>query len=60
MLKYKLRYYLQSKMSRHSDFKSFTDNLFPLYLLKIPVSKNEAKQNQYEFPSASSIIKCLD
>ena len=29
LLKYKLRYDLQSKMSWHGDF-SFKDNLFPL------------------------------
>ena len=28
--------------------------------LKIPNYKNEAKQNPYEFLSASSIIKCLE
>ena len=28
--------------------------------MKIPDSENEAKQNQYEFPSESSIIKCLE
>ena len=28
--------------------------------LKIPDCKNAAKQNRYEFPSASSIIKCLE
>ena len=27
---------------------------------KIPHSENEAKQNRYEFPSAGSIIKCLE
>ena len=51
-------------MSWHSDFKSFTGNLFPLEhrgnKLKIHDSENEAKQNRYEFPSASSIIKCLE
>ena len=35
-------------MSWHSDFKSFTDNLFPLKLrgnkVEIPYSKNEANK----------------
>ena len=47
--KYKVRYDLQSKMCWHSDFKSFTKNLFPLKLSeekpKILDSKNEAKHN---------------
>ena len=64
MLKYKPRYDLQSKMSWHNDFKSLTYNLFPLQLrvnkLKIPDFENEAKQNRYESPSASSVISCLD
>ena len=30
LLKYKSRYNFQSKMSWHSDFKSFTGNLFVL------------------------------
>ena len=30
MFKYKQRYDLQNKMYWHSDFKSFTDKLFPL------------------------------
>ena len=64
LLKYKPRYDLQSKMSWHSDFKSFTDNLFPCKhrgnKFKISDPENEAKQNQYEFPGASSIIKCFE
>ena len=62
-LKSKQRYDLQNKMSWHSDFKSFTDKLFPLSLRwirrKIPDYENEAKQNRYEFPSTSSVIKYL-
>ena len=64
MLKYKPRYDLQSKMSWYNDFKSLTYNLFPLQLrvneLRIPDFENEAKQNRYESPSASSAISCLD
>ena len=44
--------------------KSVTDKLFPLWLWgkkqKIPESENKAKQNWYEFPSASSSVKCLE
>ena len=64
MLKYEPRYNLKSKMSCHSDSKSFTDKFFPLKLRgekpKIPDSENEAKQNYCEFPIASSLTKCLE
>ena len=50
-------------MPWHSDFKKFTDKLFSLSFRwiqhKIPDSENEAKQNRYEFPRTSSIIKYL-
>lgn len=46
-------------MSCHIEFKIFTDKLLPISLRvikqKIPHSENEAKQNQYEFPDASSV-----
>ena len=64
LLKYKPRYDFQSKIFWHSDFESFSDNLFPLLLtgnkLRLPDSENEAKQNRHEFPGASFIIKCLE
>ena len=65
MLKYKPCYDLHSKMSWQSDFKKFYQQLVSVITqrkyskLRISDSKNEAKQNQYEFPSANSIIKCL-
>ena len=62
--KYEQRYDMQSKMSEHSDFQSFTGKLFSLWLRgeksKIPDSKIEAKLNLYEFPCASSLTKCLE
>ena len=40
-------------MSWHSDFKSFTDNLFPLYLrekkLKIPIPKTKLSRIYMRF-----------
>ena len=64
MLKYKWRYALQKKTSWHKGLKSLTDNLISLQLrgnkLEIPDSKNEPKQNRYEFPSGSSVIERLE
>ena len=49
LLKHGPRYDLQNKMSWYSDFKSFTEKLFPLQLREekpqILDSKIEAKQN---------------
>ena len=49
-------------MSWYSDFKSFTEKLFPLQLREekpqIFDSKIEAKQNYCEFLCARSLRKC--